>query len=565
VRNEGGNQIVCQQCQTGYVQSLDGWSCVACKTNCGSCPSANSFLSDTTLSGIATNRTCITCSANKVATTNGCTTCYASLFTDSTTLDFTTLSCSCAGNQQGGLCLLGVDLSNGPTNFNVPFDANTVPSWYLKANGAAAYAQCRVSTNRNATACQLLGNMCTLLLFNPALNSGVDICKSFYQITSTETSFWPPNTPWLAYTIQYGPYMTNSETLVTISLSSKSNSVAGGQSRCTLNALVFYAAKYSMNGKLISFGPIDLGELQLCNKLASPLGKSLGGTFIGSNYINSCQLPLSYLTTYTSTEPVFYDLYLKYTSSNSSGNLLPVPVVVNNYKDINTGVLINQGPNANVYQMHRRFFLVDRLTAQTVPNSQPLFLRYASSIQIKFSLVTSDNTGRVDPPVVFIDYEHVNLQTAVQTSTVAISFGVQYRMDLSSQTIAAWLSTAVISVVALLWAFIRTWIWNRRSGKLTLDMGTLFKFIVYLCGSVGDVMFIVMFGLSLWWLIFFKGQSLTSIVLPQADQVLTFELLLIISCILKAIDILHLVISQSSFDIFFIDWEKPKAQAGTSL
>jgi len=39
----------------------------------------------------------------------------------------------------------------------------------------------------------------------------------------------------------------------------------------------------------------------------------------------------------------------------------------------------------------------------------------------------------------------------------------------------------------------------------------------------------------------------------------TFKILLIVSFVLKTIDIIHLVIRQTTVDIFFIDWERPKS------
>lgn len=48
---------------------------------------------------------------------------------------------------------------------------------------------------------------------------------------------------------------------------------------------------------------------------------------------------------------------------------------------------------------------------------------------------------------------------------------------------------------------------------------------------------------------------------PQDYEEIPFVVLLIVSFTLKLIDVIHLVFTQSSYDIFFIDWERPKAHA----
>jgi meckelin len=48
-------------------------------------------------------------------------------------------------------------------------------------------------------------------------------------------------------------------------------------------------------------------------------------------------------------------------------------------------------------------------------------------------------------------------------------------------------------------------------------------------------------------------------VLPTSSQQISFTVLVVVAFVLKTFDILHLIIRQASTDMFFIDWEKPKA------
>ncbi|CAF2915951.1 unnamed protein product [Rotaria sp. Silwood2] len=132
-------------------------------------------------------------------------------------------------------------------------------------------------------------------------------------------------------------------------------------------------------------------------------------------------------------------------------------------------------------------------------------------------------------------------------------------MDLNKQINDIWIAFGVLAGLGMILGFFRTIIWYSRAGLETIDLLTIWKFFLYICNILGTVFFIVMAGVSLWWLIFFKRQDAISLVMPTNAQQVSFTVLVIIGFIFKTIDILHLIIRQSNADIFFIDWEKPKA------
>jgi hypothetical protein len=47
--------------------------------------------------------------------------------------------------------------------------------------------------------------------------------------------------------------------------------------------------------------------------------------------------------------------------------------------------------------------------------------------------------------------------------------------------------------------------------------------------------------------------------MPTSAQQASFTALVVVAFALKTLDIFHLVLRQGSIDIFFMDWEKPKA------
>ncbi len=85
---------------------------------------------------------------------------------------------------------------------------------------------------------------------------------------------------------------------------------------------------------------------------------------------------------------------------------------------------------------------------------------------------------------------------------------------------------------------------------------------MYLFSSIANVFFVVFIGVCIWWLIFFKGQNLAYILLPVSTQIDSFTALLVIAFVFKTVDILYLILVQVSYDVFVIDWEKPKVETG---
>lgn len=135
-------------------------------------------------------------------------------------------------------------------------------------------------------------------------------------------------------------------------------------------------------------------------------------------------------------------------------------------------------------------------------------------------------------------------------------------MNLDSQILGVWIAIGVLCFLSFLWAVVRTWSWNRRAGLTSPEILTLFKFIMFLCSGVSSSFLAVVIGWSIYWLIFYKGQSIAFVVIPLSTQEESFRAMVIVAAALKAVDIIHLILVQSSYDIFFIDWERPRVDQG---
>ena len=561
--NNGGQSVVCTPCPTGLVQSYNGWDCVA-EQSC-----ASGFKADTDIDGKPyTNgsisiRKCIQCDPSTVATSSGCISCFPFAFTDSPNFNISNIMCSqqCQ-TTPGGICLVNLQSSttNLPNDYTIPIStSSSISSWFFAQYAQTAYYQCRSATSRNETACQLLLNMCTLIYnIQASQSTTVDVCAAFRSIVNLGSQKGLPLLDFYQ-SFYLSSYLTSSESQVFLYLT-YNNSIK----TCQSSALSFVAAKYSLNGKLISYSTLDLSELEICNLFGTGEARPSSSSFIAINYKQSCTISVSQLMQLSTKEPVFYDLYLRYQLSNGSYVLLPVPTVVTNY--LERGVQVNSyttsTTNNNNNRLNHRFFLVDQYTTKTSQTGSTQYVRYASSITILFNLFNDNsNTGRIYPPILYITYDSISAQSNLN-ATVTPSFTVNYVMILDTQINNVWISIGVLSFFGLLWSFIRSWIWNKRSGKLTLDAVTIGKFLMYLCSSIANVFFVVFIGVCIWWLIFFKGQNLAYVLLPTGTQVDSFTALLVIAFVLKAIDILYLILVQVSYDIFVLDWEKPKVETG---
>lgn len=77
-------------------------------------------------------------------------------------------------------------------------------------------------------------------------------------------------------------------------------------------------------------------------------------------------------------------------------------------------------------------------------------------------------------------------------------------MDQSSYVQDFQIATGTLSVLGAIYAVYRTWVWSKRAGRMAIDFMTLISMIFFLAGALANVFFIIIFGISFYWLIFFK-------------------------------------------------------------
>jgi meckelin len=558
--NNGGGKITCEACEPGKVQSQDGFSCITCDSTCGQCGSLFGFLTDTNINGQPLSiRSCVECDrTNSIIINNKCTSCQPIIFVDSDSQPTSSTRCNDPNLfQSGGLFILNFNTTLQGYYYGVRFSGQPFDSWYFKENLISVDRTCLRPGKRNVTSCQSLGNMCVLNLYISLSNGAqLDPCRAFNRLPKSDNSnsqdlVWGDNMPWLTYSQTLSVYQT---TYAGSGINSQNEFLKiSFENKCQSSSLKFYSATYALNGRLLSFLPVDLSEFQLCNYLSSDYKlKSQISPFSATNFNQKCSISVERLLEFGS-DPKFYDLYIRYSSNGS--NVIPIPVKSLNFIDLDgTEINRNQELTRN-HKLQRRFFLVDAISGKTSKDANPLYIRYAKAITIRIDVFNDQNFGQIFPPIIIIDYDYVSVDRL--DKLVEVEFSILYEMRLDTQVLAVWVTVGGMSLFAFVYAIIRTWVWNRRSGKLTLDLVSLFKFFMFICSFLGNILLIVMLGLAIYWLIFYKGQGVAFVVLPTSTQEGSFIGLLVGCFLFKLVDVLHLIFTQTSYDVFFIDWERP--------
>nr|DBA16749.1 TPA: hypothetical protein GDO54_002289 [Pyxicephalus adspersus] len=269
----------------------------------------------------------------------------------------------------------------------------------------------------------------------------------------------------------------------------------------------------------------------------------------GTYYSLSCSLPVSDLFQAV-PEPIFYELFLLYTGTSGASMLWPIPVWNANIQggSESAGTL---GSSAL-----RRFFLIDGISGrQTNLSNLPSYVTVATSLTLSVYLPVSPPSSQ--PPFqLTVKYERQNLQTSAQ-----VSFAVTYSQSQGTFKRDTDIALGVLGSLAALVAILEISSWLRRSGQQNIGIMVIIKFLAFLSGSLANAFFLIVYGTSIYWMIAFKGQTTAvSVTLPPSGGQVENDFIIYMSVAfaLKTLELLHLLVTQLTVNIFLIDWEKPK-------
>ncbi|CAL4153921.1 unnamed protein product [Meganyctiphanes norvegica] len=558
VYESNGMKKKCEACPANQVTSQDGRQCVPCEVDslynatsktCQSCnKSIEAVLIDRAIDGNSLGiMKCVTCSNNTSADVDLCVPCHSSLFTAGKGL------CICPSNTHlliGGICVPSSEVADIPiadSSYKVEYDNGVVvkTSIYFESYYRSSAHSCTFSENK--TACQVLSNMCVLL--HNSFDNELNAC-GFYRSRFGENYInLPDKVPWLYYPEgESESYLK--KTKIKTHFSFKKNNIN--------SKFNFTVAKYSSAGKLLQYGPLQ-DILKICPQIDSHLDSAL---VFGTTFSQSCLIDVDDIWDTFETE--FFDVFLKYYDDDEE-NMYAIPVLNLNYRQDKS--FLNRQSRSK-WQLTRRFFVYDNLSGKesvslnTGDNiDRTKVVRYIKNIEIFVQLQEGggqENHGRIYPPLIRIEYNELEHKEYGMGKKVRTTFKLTYTMNFNKIQADLSIAVGVMSAFATLLALIQTWSWSRRSGKLTIDLLTIIHLILVECGNLANVIFAVMFFACFYWTVFFKRQDVVYMFLLTHYQEDIIKNYIIAAFILKSIQIIHIIISQISIDMFIIDWEQPR-------
>lgn len=342
-------------------------------------------------------------------------------------------------------------------------------------------------------------------------------------------------------------------------MSTDTESSDGGTSK-----LSFILASYFVNGMLIGFRSLT-NELEYCHPESStaatdsPSWMRFGVSTV-SEY--SCDLNL--------LQPpslVLYELFLidESKGDGEDGRYVPVPVKNLNYRDIN-GVLVNQDSDTTNDFLSHRFFLYDDQTGVSVGEPSAEVVRYAETITLTI------NTQTTDPHFIYAPLLTIHYVDTQNPRSVPLLFRVTYTSNTDGFWSAAKSLFTVGCVLAGCRILLQTFNWYRRSIRNEIVENVTWKLLstltAYSASIFGPVSFVVMFLMCSYLFMVFRMQSSTILMLPEVnfdalesgvDEYYPFRLLLPLSFFCQLVSVFRRVHRQAKLQLFFVDWEKPRA------
>ena len=453
-------------------------------------------------------------------------------------------------------------------------------------------------------ACNSLANLCVLSMFQRESNA----CQ-LYEALVTERARqqywaeaikpkvgWSLTLPWLYYEDGPRDVLVGNDIATPVTFAPKE-----GKN----HEMKFVLGAYALDGTWLGFNNATLPLLQLCGSLTAD---AAAYTRFGASYRNSCNIKVGdifakFAETLANArlesrerryQPVFYDLYFQDgTESDGTPRYFAVPLIVENYEDrsnrrVNTEDLMNDGV------LTRRFFLFDlssgipetnpqsaaSATAQAAKVPRDVYFTFLSHFTLDVELKSSPKDG-INPPRATLRYTTVHAENAAASSSAAAiaAEGFSPPVTLTSASAAFKVDSAfearykgptsgfdstfenVIIVVGVVTAF--AWLFRmnhyiRRRLDPNIDLDFLARALVELCFVGGTLLSITLCFVAWYWFLFYKLQDSVYTLIPRDAQLENFYISISVAVTALAFSTIAVVLYQSNYDYFFIDWERPK-------
>lgn len=424
-------------------------------------------------------------------------------------------------------------------------------------------------------ACEALGNMCVLQLYNPA--SGV--CEMFGEIYGDRSSStnnqdgWRTTLPWLEYE-DSRRQVTGTNALKMLFTfangdigSTLSSSASNGNNLVSKYAFIeMFLGTYTLNGTWLGFEALGT-QFHYCPQIpGSGNGPSFEARWLkfGVSQAQKGICDLEYLIqNHVRTHSIrFYDLWILDRSIDSSdsqemvleslrrtvgdvegptgtinlpseGILYPCPVKINNYRQQENENAVKVNENRAILDetndvLHRRFFLFDVVSGlETAEDTVPRVVRYASSIKLQIKTQQLE-TEAIQPPLLTIEYSERQPGAFYKSdgekshlATDEIAFFAEYYGDTEEYWSLATSFFIFVIVVALFSCLVKLYNKNRQptfNGEGAESFGeSSARMLIYFMASFAACFFWFLYVNCAYWYIFFKLQDTVYVLLPKQE------------------------------------------------
>lgn len=413
---------------------------------------------------------------------------------------------------------------------------------------------------KRTQSCQALANLCVMQDYSRKEGA---VCKLFEEggklsdLISTHVNNepdWLKHLPWL--------YRDRSLRLSTDQIKLKVGFDAKPESGI-VRTLQFKLAAWSLDGTWLGFEDLTT-QLDVCSQL--PFGTSGNPPDylnIGYGIRKDCTLNITSLL-HADTAPVqkFYDLYLV----DADGTLVPTATKLLNYRDHRSGEAVNIDSNQDAdlvnEQFTSRFVLFDRISAlEAADDKHPRVFRYAKSVKLSITVTDLGKLPSVFTPIVTIEYGAIDVDQLLKGewddgAVVDMRFSAEHIKDLEEYISSLRVIFAICCTLCACEWGITVVLNSRNRNTAAVDGAFLFHSLLDAVGCCARWMFLLMFfGCFQQWF-FFKMQADVNTLLPTANDIEPFRVLLSTGFVAKLISIACVLYRQCQVDVFFIDWEK---------
>nr|XP_054774761.1 meckelin-like [Lytechinus pictus] len=380
-QNQGGQEIECTACPDGQVKGE-------------AFPEGQINVEYTATRELFSNRTCMACSSTSQPNPSAleCERCPQSYIAESG-------SCVCPTPSPANVdvCFPPTIFLPNPSSgaFNVPYsvlEQDQLTSWFFQENFVEVLGTCQ--NYRNFTGCQTWANLCTMVLTQTDQQACQDYRNYVNSIPETANGIdeWPADMPWLYYQSDEADMVLSSRDIQTVFTFDRSS---------LDSQLRLVVAQYTPTGEFLGVVPVTGGKLQFCKDTEEKMNAAYS---FATTYRSSivCCFEYAIKKKWDEWETVFFDMYMITEDENGNTALYPIPVLNSNFGPD------NRGDDQLLWQLTRRFYLVDNVSGKVNAEDPASALRFASSIEIRVTLREGSSAGLIYPPYLRLTYSELS-------------------------------------------------------------------------------------------------------------------------------------------------------------